>query len=110
MKVKVEFSASCYKKELPKLAIFLYVKCYILQNIYMYFNYHAKVKRLIESGRATGYIFCKEYKKISPCLLIFFDDERPMPIRQHKFEEYMFLLAKFGVKEKRSSSSVFRKD
>ena len=66
----------------------------------MYFNYHAKVKKLIQEGRATGFEFLEEYHKISPCLLIYFDEFPPMPVRQHRFEEYLFLLAKFGVKEK----------
>ena len=69
------------------------------QNNFMYFNYHAKVRHLIENGQAVGYEFLKEYHKISPCLLIHFKDSPPMPIRAHKFDEYLFLLAKFGVKE-----------
>ena len=65
----------------------------------MYFNYHAKVKRLIAEGQAVGYEFLTEYHKISPCLLIYFKDFSPMPIRAHKFDEYLFILAKFGVEE-----------
>lgn len=66
----------------------------------MYFNYHAKVKRLIEEGHALDFEFLPEYHKISPCLLIFFDNQKPMPIREHRFQEYIFLLAKFQVYEK----------
>ena len=65
----------------------------------MYFNYHAKVKLLIEGGHALGYEFLPVYHKISPCLLIYFDNNIPMPIREHMFDEYKFLLAKHGVKE-----------
>lgn len=65
----------------------------------MYFNYHAKVRRLIEEGHALGFQFLKEYHNISPCLLIYFDNTHPMPIREHKFEEYVFILAKYGVCE-----------
>ncbi len=65
----------------------------------MYFNYHAKVRRLIEEGHALGFKFLKEYHKISPCLLIYFDNTQPMPIREHRFEEYSFILAKYGVCE-----------
>ena len=71
------------------------------QNSFMYFNYHAKVKRLIEQGQAVGFEFLEEYHKISPCLLIYFKNSPPMPIRAHKFDEYLFLLAKFGVEEKK---------
>ena len=66
----------------------------------MYFNYHAKIKNLILEGHASGYEFLEEYHKISPCLLIYFDCHPPMPIREHRFEEYLFLLAKKDVKEK----------
>ena len=65
----------------------------------VYFNYHAKLKRLIESGKAIGYERLEEYHNISPCILVHFEGERSMPIREHKFEEYLFLFAKFGVKE-----------
>ncbi|MBP3431255.1 MAG: hypothetical protein J6K39_00095 [Clostridia bacterium] len=66
----------------------------------MYFNYHAKVQRLIKAGHATGFEMREEYHKISPCLLIFFDNHPPMPIRQHRFDEYFFLLARFDVLER----------
>ncbi len=65
----------------------------------MYFNYHAKVKNLIKSGQATGFKFINEYHKISPCLLIYFKNHTPMPIRPHKFDEYLFLLAKYEIPE-----------
>ena len=74
-------------------------KLKLAQNKFMYFNYHAKVKKLIENGQATGFEFFEEYHKISPCLVIFFKSSPPMPIRAHKFDEYLFLLAKFGVEE-----------
>ena len=76
----------------------------------MYFNYHAKVMRLIESGQAECYEFLKEYHKISPCLLIYFKNHPPMPIREHKFDEYMFLLAKYGVFERSESPSENKKN
>ncbi|MGN1201162.1 MAG: hypothetical protein ACI4R8_02735 [Candidatus Caccovivens sp.] len=66
----------------------------------MYFNYHAKVRKMIENGKATYYEILKEYHGISPCMIIYFRDSKPMPIRQHKFDEYRFLLAKFNIKEK----------
>ncbi len=66
----------------------------------MYFNYHAKVKKMIESGMATHFEIVDEYHKISPCMVIYFKNHPPMPIRSHKFDEYRFLLAKFDVKEK----------
>ena len=63
----------------------------------MYFNYHAKVKRLIKEGRAIGYDILASYHGISPCLLIYFKDAVPIPIREHHFDEYIKLLEEHGV-------------
>ena len=63
-----------------------------MHTFFMYFNYHAKVKRLIKEKKAIGYEFLESYHNISPCLLIYFKDERPMPIRDSHFDEYLKLL------------------
>ena len=63
----------------------------------MYFNYHAKVKRLIREGKAIGYEFLKSYHNISPCMLIYFKDEKSMPIREDYFDEYITLLKEYDV-------------
>ena len=62
--------------------------------IMAYFNYHATAKRLIGEGKLRGYIVVEKYKKISPALLLFFDDARypVMPIREHRWEEYRELI------------------
>ena len=67
-----------------------------------YFNYHATAKRLIGEGRLIGYRIADEYRGISPALLLFFDDARHpvMPIREHRFSEYLPLL-KGAVEKKR---------
>lgn len=66
----------------------------------MYFNYHAKAKKLIKDGHCTGFRIVREYHNIRPALLLEFDDGTVMPIRSHKFEEYRFLLFENNVKEK----------
>jgi len=55
----------------------------------MYFNYHAKVRKLILEGKLTGYKFVDEYNGISPALVLYFEGEKPMPIRKHRWEEYL---------------------
>lgn len=60
----------------------------------MYYNYHAQVKRLIEEGHLSEYRLLEAYHGIGPCLLLIFDNHRPMPIRQHRWEEYLALIAK----------------
>lgn len=57
-----------------------------------YFNYHAKVKRLILEGKMQGYEFKDEYNGIRPALVLYFKDSKPMPIRDYKWEDYVDLL------------------
>ena len=61
-----------------------------------YFNYHATAKRLISEGKLTGFYFTDTYHSISPALvLIFADDKHPvMPIREHRWGEYLELIDK----------------
>lgn len=57
-----------------------------------YFNYHAKAKKLIEEGHCIGADFVESWNNISPALVLYFDNSPPMPIREHRFEEYITLL------------------
>ena len=66
----------------------------------MYFNYHAKVKKLIMEGKLAGYEFLDEYNGISPALLLYFDDHKPMPIRDYMWEEYLPYIMNFENKNK----------
>ena len=59
-----------------------------------YFNYHAKAKKLITDGHLVNYEIVPVWGNISPSLVLYFDNNRPMPIREHKFDEYMKLLNK----------------
>ena len=58
----------------------------------MYYNYHAQIKKLILSGRLTGYKFVDDYNGIRPALVLYFDGHRPMPIRSYRWPEYIELL------------------
>lgn len=59
-----------------------------------YFNYHATAKRLISQGKLIRFYFADSYSGISPALVLVFDDVRHpiMPIREHKWHEYMPLI------------------
>ena len=63
----------------------------------MYFNYHAKVKRLIKEGKAISYDILDSYHGISPCLLIYFKNNQSFPIRLEHFDEYIKLLNDNGI-------------
>ncbi len=60
----------------------------------MYFNYHAKAKRLISEGHLVHYDFVVKWGRIRPALVLYFDNEKPMPIREYRWNEYLPLLEK----------------
>lgn len=55
----------------------------------MFFNYHSKVKKVIDQDQITKIEILDEYHNISPCMLIHFKNNPPMPIREHKWDEYI---------------------
>lgn len=59
-----------------------------------YFNYHAKAKNLINTGHLVRFEIVEKWGNISPALVLHFDNNRPMPIREYRFDEYMKLLNK----------------
>ena len=60
----------------------------------MYFNYHSKVKKIIEEDIVTKIEIVDEYHGIKPAMLLHFKKHPPMPIREHKWDEYISLLLK----------------
>lgn len=48
-----------------------------------YFNYHAKAKSLIADGHLTYFEIVDNWNGISPALVLYFDNNRPMPIREY---------------------------
>lgn len=57
-----------------------------------YFNYHAKAKNLIAEGHLVDYEIVDNWNGIKPALVLYFDNNKPMPIREYRFDEYMELL------------------
>lgn len=58
----------------------------------MYYNYHAKAKQLIKDGHLIKQEIVDNWNGIKPALVLYFDNHRPMPIRQYRWGEYI----KFG--------------
>ena len=57
------------------------------------YPYHNKIKQRIKNNELIKYEFVDSYKKISPCLLLYFDSEPKIrPIREYRFSEYDDLL------------------
>ena len=63
-----------------------------------YFNYHAKAKNLIRTGHLTHYEIIADWNGIKPALVLYFDNNRPMPIREYRFDEYLILIQKYNTK------------
>lgn len=59
-----------------------------------YYNYHAKAKNLISSGHLLYYEFVPKWGAIAPALVLHFDNNRPMPIREYRFDEYLLFINK----------------
>ena len=62
----------------------------------MYFNYHAKAKKLISEGHLIDYQIVDSWNNISPAWVLYFDNNKPMPIREYMWDEYFKLLNKDG--------------
>jgi len=62
-----------------------------------YFNYHAKAKKLIKSGFCIACSIFPAYKHIRPALVLYFSNNKPMPIRDYMWNEYLPLLNEFKI-------------
>jgi len=63
-----------------------------------YFNYHAKAKNLIKNDHCTQACVFENYNNISPALVLYFDNNKPMPIREYRWQEYFDLLSTKNIK------------
>ena len=54
-----------------------------------YYNYHAQAKKLISEGHLVKMEIVPKWNSISPALVLFFDNHRPMPIREYRWSEYL---------------------
>ena len=54
-----------------------------------YYNYHAKAKQLIADGHLINMEIVDRWNTIAPALVLYFDNHRPMPIRQYRWDEYL---------------------
>lgn len=58
----------------------------------MYYSYHNEAKKLIKEGHLIDFYFAKKYNYIKPALVLVFDNHIPMPIREHKWQEYLIYI------------------
>ena len=57
-----------------------------------YFNYHAKAKKLILEQHTISVTFFKNYHNIKPAMVLYFDNNQPIPIREYMWKEYFSIL------------------
>lgn len=62
-----------------------------------YFNYHAKAKRLISNGHCISASFFSNYHNIKPALVLYFENNIPIPIRDYMWSEYLPILKQIGI-------------
>ena len=67
----------------------------------MYYNYHAVAQRLIREGKLVGCQMVERWGKVAPAFVLFFENHRPMPIREERVAEYVDV-----IKESPSSHLV----
>lgn len=64
----------------------------------MYFNYHAKIKKLISQGEFVRFEIVDNYSGIKPAMILYFKNHPPMPVREHRFDEYLKIFEMLGKK------------
>ena len=62
-----------------------------------YYNYHAIAHNLIKNGHCLYAKFEEKHNNISPALVLYFNNHKPMPIRENKFSEYLLLLNYYEI-------------
>lgn len=63
-----------------------------------YYNYHAIAKRLINNGNCFAVTIFKTYHHISPAMVLYFNNHRPIPIREYMWDEYLPLIKAQSLK------------
>lgn len=64
----------------------------------VYYNYHAMAKKLIEGGHTIAASIFKKYHHIYPALVLYFDNHKPIPIREYMWQDYLLLLRNKNIK------------
>lgn len=64
-------------------------KTWFLSGGYMYYNYHAQIKKLISEGHLVKSEIVDQWNSISPALVLYFDNHKPMPVREYRWDEYL---------------------
>ena len=58
-----------------------------------YYSYHGMAKKLIKEGHLVKYEIVEDWNGIRPALVLYFDNHRPMPVRDGRWDEYWEMLS-----------------
>ena len=59
----------------------------------MYYNYHMQIKKRLKQGKLKKFELVEKWNDISPALVLYFDDNKKMPVREEYFNEYLELIS-----------------
>ena len=54
-----------------------------------YYNYHAIARNLLNSNHCIAVSIFPQYHHISPALVLYFDNHKPIPIREYMWHNYL---------------------
>lgn len=60
-----------------------------------YYNYHARIKKLIEEKDLINWEIVENWNNIKPALVLYFKNNKPMPIREYRWPEYLEILKNY---------------
>ena len=63
-----------------------------------YYNYHAIAKNLLNSGHCFSVSIFANYHNIKPALVLYFDNHKPIPIREYMWKNYLPIINNLKLK------------
>lgn len=63
-----------------------------------YYNYHAIAKNLLKSGHCFSVSIFSNYHNIKPALVLYFDNHKPIPIREYMWQDYLQIIKEQNLK------------
>ena len=63
-----------------------------------YYNYHAIAKNLLKSGHCFSVSVFNNYHNIKPALVLYFDNHKPIPIREYMWSDYLPIINELNLK------------
>ena len=62
-----------------------------------YYNYHAIAKNLLKTGHCFSVSVFSNYHNIRPALVFYFDNHKPIPIREYMWHGYLPILKELNL-------------